>query len=105
MAISNQTILKKMSGEIQEAMLNHGDDHRVREHVRAVKLLADLVLDEGSSNPSVSGPSTAKSPSSVQEPTVEEIRKMMGGEEPVRKPSSDNSSDHDEANGKSIFDF
>ncbi|MCP3027517.1 YwdI family protein [Halobacillus sp. A5] len=102
MAISNQTILKKMSGEIQEAMLNHGDEHRVREHVRAVKLLADLVLDEGSES-SVSSYTKSES-SSVQEPTVEEIRKMMGSEKPVQKPASQTEG-HDDANGKSIFDF
>ncbi|GGF21420.1 hypothetical protein GCM10010954_20310 [Halobacillus andaensis] len=104
MAISNQTILKKMSSEIQEAMLNHGEDSRVREHVRAVKLLADLVLDEGSAS---SSSSFASQTSSVQEPTVEEIRKMMGSDQPVQKPSSTDkpSEDHDDANGKSIFDF
>ncbi|MFC7319417.1 YwdI family protein [Halobacillus campisalis] len=101
MTISNQTILKKMSSEIQEAMLNHGDDHRVREHVRAVKLLADLVLDQDSASQAV-----PKQKSSVQEPTVEEIRQMMGNDQPVQKQTSAPQSDgHDEANGKSIFDF
>lgn len=103
MAITNQTVLKKMSSEIQEAMLQHGDQQKVREHVRSVKLLADLLLEEESS--------TTQSPSSVQEPTVEEIRKMMGAD---KQPSSSQSipqskqetkSDHEEANGSSIFDF
>ncbi|MFC7062306.1 YwdI family protein [Halobacillus seohaensis] len=100
MAISNQTILKKMSSEIQEAMLNHGDDPKVREHIRAVRLLADLVLDQNAEH---TGTADKKS---VQEPTVEEIRQMMGSDEPVQKKSPDTKSDeHDEANGKSIFDF
>ncbi|UOQ95034.1 YwdI family protein [Halobacillus shinanisalinarum] len=98
MAITNQTILKKMSSEIQEAMLNHGDDQQVREHIRAVKLLSDLVLEEG--------PNSKQTQGSVQEPTAEEIRKMMGADKPAQKESKPESSlDHDEANGKSIFDF
>ncbi|WP_079528431.1 YwdI family protein [Halobacillus hunanensis] len=98
MAITNQTILKKMSSEIQEAMLNHGDDQKVREHIRAVKLLSDLVLEEGSES--------THSSESIHEPTVEEIRQMMGSDKPVPERSEDKSSlDHDEANGKSIFDF
>ncbi|SFK60468.1 hypothetical protein SAMN04487936_1224 [Halobacillus dabanensis] len=103
MAITNQTVLKKMSSEIQEAMLQHGDQQKVREHVRSVKLLADLLLEEESS--------TTQSPSSVQEPTVEEIRKMMGADKQPsqlqRTPQSkqETKSDHEEANGSSIFDF
>ncbi|WP_173918514.1 YwdI family protein [Halobacillus sp. Marseille-Q1614] len=105
MAISNQTILKKMSSEIQEAMLNHGDDHKFREHVRAVRLLADLVLEQETS-PSGPSASTLKE-SSVQEPTVEEIRRMMGSDAPVQKPSAqeEKPKGHDGANGSSIFDF
>ncbi|WP_082232606.1 YwdI family protein [Halobacillus massiliensis] len=103
MAISNQSILKKMSSEIQEAMLNHEDDHKLREHVRAVRLLADLVLDQETSS-SLSGRSQQQG--SVQEPTAEEIRRMMGSDAPVRKASEDNKeAGHDEANGSSIFDF
>ncbi|UOR11176.1 YwdI family protein [Halobacillus amylolyticus] len=99
MAITNQTILKKMSSEIQEAMLNHGDDHKVREHIRAVKLLSDLVLEEGSDSKQTTA-------GAVQEPTVEEIRKMMGADKPVQKaPKPESGLNHDEANGKSIFDF
>ncbi|MYL69639.1 hypothetical protein GLW00_02185 [Halobacillus litoralis] len=99
MAITNKTVLKKMSSEIQEAMLQHGDEQKVREHVRSVKLLADLLLEEEAS--------TQSSPAAVQEPTVEEIRKMMGAgsPEPVQKENKETKIDHDEANGSSIFDF
>lgn len=94
MAISNQTILKKMSAEIQEAMLHHTEDQKLREHVRSVKLLADLLLEEESSH----------SPTMREEsrPTAEEIRKMMGAKPPKQKEEDDN---HDGANGSSIFDF
>ena len=71
MAISNQTVLKKMSNEIQEAMLAHENDQQLREHIRSVRLLADLLLDENKVE-------TKTSHRSVQEPTAEEVRQMMG---------------------------
>lgn len=96
MAITNQTVLKKMASEIQEAMLQHSDEHKVREHVRSVKLLADLLLEEEN---------TAPEPTrSVEEPTVEEVRKMMGADKPSKRTES-KPIDHDDANGSSIFDF
>ncbi|TGB02647.1 YwdI family protein [Halobacillus salinus] len=116
MAISNQTVLKKMSNEIQEAMLQHGNEQKVREHVRSVRLLADLLLDQDSSKQSVVGPTSeevrammgqtekqsAKQERSSEEPTAEEIRVMMGGEKPKSSKKEDNDED---ANGASIFDF
>ncbi|MBH0230535.1 YwdI family protein [Halobacillus yeomjeoni] len=98
MAISNQTVLKKMSSEIQEAMLKHGDDQQVREHVRSVKLLADLFLEQETT--------TTQQAPTVNEPTVEEVRKMMGANEPApSKQKKEEPIDHDDANGSSIFDF
>lgn len=117
MAISNQTVLKKMSNEIQEAMLQHGNDQKVREHVRSVRLLADLLLDQDTSQHSVKGPTSeevrammgerkstppTEERSSDDEPTAEEIRVMMGGEKPT---SSEKEEDDEDANGASIFDF
>ncbi|MCA0971084.1 YwdI family protein [Halobacillus litoralis] len=117
MAISNQTVLKKMSNEIQEAMLQHGNDEKVKEHVRSVRLLADLFLEqETSSKRSVIEPTsdevrammgggTSKSTEQkgeADEPTPEEIRVMMGGDKPQ---SSKKTKGDDEANGESIFDF
>lgn len=99
MAITHQTVLKKMSSEIQEAMLQHGNEHKVREHVRSVKLLADLLLEED--------PGSESSSSSAQEPTVEEVRKMMGADKQPSQPKNQQEKkiDHDDANGSSIFEF
>lgn len=99
MAITNRTVLKKMSNEIQEAMLQHGNEQKVREHVRSVRLLADLLLDQEESPAPQPTPST-------QEPTVEEIRQMMGNDKPSEtKSTTEKPLDHDDANGSSIFDF
>ena len=96
MSITNDAVLKKMMKEVQEAM-GKQDHASIREHVRAVKLLCDLVLDEESA-----------SSGSVQEPTAAELRKMMGDDTTPRKepkPSVSERSEHGKANGDSIFDF
>ncbi|MFD1020031.1 YwdI family protein [Thalassobacillus hwangdonensis] len=96
MSITNDAVLKKMMKEVQEAM-GKQDHASVREHVRAVKLLCDLVLDEEGS-----------SPGNVQEPTAAELRKMMGDDttsHKVTKSSGSERSEHGKANGDSIFDF
>ncbi|MGP4076440.1 YwdI family protein [Halobacillus sp. K22] len=103
MAISNQSVLKKMSSEIQEAMLQHGDEQKVREHIRSVRLLADLFLEQGQEETV----SSNKGSQTMHEPTVDEIRKMMGADKtPDSKPKSEEKRlEDDDANGSSIFDF
>ncbi|WP_181347744.1 YwdI family protein [Thalassobacillus sp. CUG 92003] len=104
MAVSNQTVLTKMSHEIQEAMAKQGEStSSVREHVRAVRLMCDLLLDEQA--PQELSPS-------VQEPTEAEIRKMMGAaprktqtEDKSLVKTSGSSFDEEDANGNSILDF
>ncbi|MBA2175204.1 YwdI family protein [Halobacillus locisalis] len=118
MAISNQTVLKKMSNEIQEAMLQHGNEEKVKEHVRSVRLLADLLLDQDNQQRSVIEPTSqevqammgggqtnsTKAKPSTGEPTPDEIRAMMGGENP-KSSQNERTKDEDDANGASIFDF
>lgn len=106
MAISNETVLKKMMNEIQEAMLKNGETASVREHVRAVRLLCDLMLDERPAQST--GSSAYPDPADVEEPTTAEIRKMMGDDSASKQQSDQKKNpaiDHDEANGDSIFDF
>lgn len=97
MSISNQTVLKKMSTEIQEAMLQHENDQKVKEHVRSVLLLAELFLEKGES-------SSRQEAVSNSEPTADEIRKMMGSHK-SEESSKDKYEDDEDANGASIFDF
>ncbi|MCA1020860.1 hypothetical protein GLW04_10440 [Halobacillus litoralis] len=97
MAVTNHSVLKRMANEIQEAMLQHGNEQRVREHVRSVKLLAELLLEEDAQG--------GRPEPSVNEPTAEEIRKMMGADKAPAKQSQPDTVDHEEANGPSIFDF
>ncbi|WP_028784165.1 YwdI family protein [Thalassobacillus devorans] len=106
MAISNEAVLKKMMTEIQEAMQKNGETSLVREHVRAVRLLCDLMLEEHAAHSS--GSSAYPDPTEVDEPTTAEIRKMMG-DLPSSRQQTDKqkkqTTDHEEANGDSIFDF
>ncbi|SIS40989.1 YwdI family protein [Salimicrobium flavidum] len=101
MTVSNQQLLQRMNKEVEEALASHGDSARVREHVRAVQLLCDLVLEEEKT----SAREEAFQPSdNNSKPTAAEVRKMMG-EEPSKSKSTQKDSSDEDANGSSIFDF
>ncbi|SDM51568.1 YwdI family protein [Sediminibacillus halophilus] len=98
MAISDQTVLTKMMSELQEALAKKDQTAAIREHVRTVRLLCDLMLEEDSAA-AAAGPE-------------QELVKMMGdmhagsqtGQSKV-KSAGKQTIDHEEANGNSIFDF
>ncbi|QTN00917.1 hypothetical protein ERJ70_17465 [Sediminibacillus dalangtanensis] len=98
MAISNQTVLTKMMSELQEALEKKDETAAIREHVRSVRLLCDLMLEEDNA-------------AAGTEPE-QELMKMMGdmhagshaGPSKV-KSTGKQTIDHEEANGNSIFDF
>ncbi|MDC3416816.1 YwdI family protein [Aquibacillus salsiterrae] len=94
MAISYEAVLRKMKKEIDEALSQAGKEVTVRERVRAVKLLCDLVLEE-------EGQGVGKTESEVGKDKIE-LRAMMG-DVGLAKPKS--TSKDEEANGDSIFDF
>ncbi|WP_226036246.1 DUF5327 family protein [Aquibacillus saliphilus] len=91
MAISSQAVLSKMIKELQVATTVK-DQEAVREHVHAVRLLCDLLLDD---------------PETVEIDQEQEMKKMIGAtdQQPIKDKKSTPSLDHDEGNGKSIFDF
>ncbi|MBM7551826.1 YwdI family protein [Thalassobacillus pellis] len=111
MVITNASILKKMMKEIQEA-LEDGRSSTVRERVRAIRLLCDLVLEEDEDENAITSHENVtkrkESPSEVNEPTAEEIRQMMGEDHVNKRQKTEKSSNRmedDDANGESIFDF
>lgn len=102
MAISNQAAIEKMINELQQALAQGSSEVKTREHVRAVRLLCDLILEEESK------------PEPAATSSAQELEKMMGGLESTldkqsgikKQPGSSRSKiDHEEANGDSIFDF
>ncbi|MDC3425087.1 YwdI family protein [Aquibacillus sp. 3ASR75-11] len=99
MAISNRAVLKKMQIEIQEALRKEHTEF-VREHIRAVRLLCDLVLEEDKTN--------------SENPSKKELDAMIGDSTQPLKQQNNVISDSktgvpkinaEEANGESIFDF
>lgn len=85
MAIKDDTVLKKMMGELQEAITKENQGGSTREHIRAIRLLCDLMLEEQGSMSKDA-----------------ELKKMMGS---LNAPSDQSPVDHEDANGKSLFDF
>ena len=92
--ISLEQVVLKMAEEIEKAKQT-GDEGQVREHVRAIRLLADLVLDQES-----------KVEAQQSEPAIsdQELRKMMGSKvEPKSKPKS--SDNYGQSDSDSLLDF
>ncbi|MYL35727.1 hypothetical protein GLW08_14565 [Pontibacillus yanchengensis] len=100
MSVSYDQILQKMMKELQEANLLKQHPEKVQEHVRAVKLLADLIVDDdGASMQTMQQPSTS---SQQIAPTQSQ---PTASPSPQPAPKSEPSIDHEEANGDSLFDF
>ncbi|GGD01029.1 YwdI family protein [Pontibacillus salipaludis] len=93
MSVSYDQILQKMMKEVQEASLGQRNPEKVKEHVRAVKLLSDLILDEQGS---------ASYTQATPQPYVQPQRTV---ESPKAAPKPEPEIDHEEANGNSLFDF
>ncbi|WP_099159350.1 DUF5327 family protein [Virgibacillus ndiopensis] len=97
MAVTNQTVLQKMKKEVDEASRKQMNQKDMVKHIANVKLLCELLLEEESS-PVVGN----------NEITEDEINAMIGAENAssmIKKQSSTSTIIHDDANGKSIFDF
>ncbi|WP_188454649.1 DUF5327 family protein [Virgibacillus oceani] len=95
--VTNKTVLLKMKKEIEEAIRKQTNQNEMTKHIASVKLLCELLLEEDSS-PVVSG----------QDMTEAEIKTMIGAENASsvsKKHTNASAIDHDDANGKSIFDF
>lgn len=100
MSVSYDQILQKMMKEIQEANLQKEQPDRVKEHVRAVKLLGDLILDDDS----VASP-MMQSTTVPGQSTYVATNSSQGTETPTPAPKPKQKIDHEEANGESLFDF
>ncbi|WP_106495985.1 DUF5327 family protein [Lentibacillus sp. Marseille-P4043] len=96
MAVTTNTVIQKMMKEVQELNKQQMNQQVMMQHVANVKLLCELLLDE-------EGPSVTTS----SDISAREMKAMMGTSThpSVRTQSDHETIDHDEANGKSIFDF
>lgn len=94
MAVSNRTIIQKMTSELE---LAKASQHDMTKHIAHVKLLCELLLEE-----------EGLSAASKTDVSAKEMKAMMGvtGHPSSEEKQADRSNmDNDDANGKSIFDF
>jgi hypothetical protein len=99
MAVANETIIQKMMKELQQAKANKYDDRIVQQHVRSVRLLCDLFLEDEQTTQS---DTTTK----IDDISTEELKAMMGKDVTGKQSNKQhNFLDDDEGNGDSIFDF
>ncbi|WP_047980926.1 YwdI family protein [Ornithinibacillus contaminans] len=100
MAVANDTILQKMTNELQQAQRNQDKQAVMLKHIENIRLLCDLFLMEDHAEPVLE-----KGELSAVE------RKAMLGE--VESPSAEQAQsfkksielDDEDGNGNSIFDF
>ncbi|API91870.1 hypothetical protein J32TS6_22740 [Virgibacillus pantothenticus] len=101
MAVTNTTVIKKMLEELHAAKSNAENEAILHQHVRHIRLLCDLLLNEPS-----------KAVAEMQDKnqiSMAEMKMMLGekGAEKIKQQESRQQSkiDHEEANGDSLFDF
>lgn len=99
MAITNDTIIKKMIHELYEAKESQHSHDLMITHIANVRLLSDLFLEEGQHIQT----------GNEAEFTKEEMKAMIGGQSESKQMQKMQETklniDHEEANGKSLFDF
>lgn len=99
MTISLVAVVAKMEDELRKAKAAH-DPQRMREHVAAIRVLCDLML-EATSHPQPSASSAAAGPLVVGGPISVAGGLSLGAVSVGgRSPDID-----DEANGESLLDF
>ncbi|KFL15290.1 YwdI family protein [Geobacillus stearothermophilus] len=99
MTISLAAVVAKMEDELRKAKAAH-DPQRMREHVAAIRVLCDLML-EATSHPQPSASSAAAGPLVVGGPISVAGGLSLGAVSVGgRSPDID-----DEANGESLLDF
>ncbi|WP_156290187.1 YwdI family protein [Oceanobacillus salinisoli] len=104
MAVANETIIKKMFNELNEAKGNQHNHDKLVKHIANVKLLCDLFLEEDDKEAMV------KPVQNKEQFSQAELKAMIGEQEAVKKIQKEQSKklqtiNHEEANGSSIFDF
>ncbi|SET22443.1 hypothetical protein SAMN05421676_103269 [Salinibacillus kushneri] len=103
MPVPDRKVLQKMLNEVQQAMDNAHDPSKMKEHIKSVRLLTDLFIDE----------ETTTSETEVMLKLTQEQNHKRSSHQVYNPGTSSPSSpghqresiDHDDANGDSIFDF
>ncbi|ASK62030.1 hypothetical protein CFK37_07590 [Virgibacillus phasianinus] len=98
MAIPNETILKKMMEELKQAKSQQADQRKMVKHIEHVRLLCDLIIDVEQAEPD-------KGPANISDISTDEMKAMLGSSSKPINEKRASDEDHEDANGKSIFDF
>jgi len=94
--ISLEQVVLKMATEIDQAKQTT-DQAKIKQHARAIKLLADLILDNET---------TTQQATTLNQPTIseQEMLKMIGSNvQKQTKPSTTNN--YGQSESKSLLDF
>ncbi|GGE82447.1 YwdI family protein [Priestia taiwanensis] len=99
MQIGAEKLIQKMMKELQGALVENGNEQKVREHMLVVRSLCDVMLDkeEGYTAPSYTIPSPAPTPVSI--PAQVHIP-SQSVQQPIVMPSTTK-----EVQGESLLDF
>jgi Family of unknown function (DUF5327) len=101
MAVANDTILQKMTRELEQAKQEQHNQPEMLKHIANIRLLCDLFLTEENSQ-------TTSNPNQTEFSSVE-IKAMVGEDKPGNskqaQPFKKSVELDDEGNGDSIFDF
>lgn len=99
MAIPNETIVKKMMHELQQAQLHQTNPRQLVRHIENVRLLSDLIIDVEQVEPE-------KGSIGPKDIFDDEMKAMLGSSNSTKTSDTYESEEtRDAANGKSIFDF
>ncbi|GAA4078433.1 YwdI family protein [Amphibacillus indicireducens] len=93
--ISLEQVVSKMAAEIDQAK-HTTDQDKIKQHARAIKLLADLILDEEM-------PKQTVTPSSQTSISEQEMLKMIGSN--YQTPNQNTANKYGQSDSKSLLDF
>lgn len=100
MAVSNETIIRKMMQELTAAQAVQHNGDKMKQHIANVRILCELLLEEQHTEETKT---QAVDPNEISEA---EWKAMLGSSsKPPQLHRRSESLDHDDANGDSIFDF
>lgn len=93
--ISLEQVVLKMATEIDQAK-HTTDQDKIKQHARAIKLLADLILDDETTKQS-------EIPSHQSSTSEQEMLKMIGSN--YQAPSQNTANKYGQSDSKSLLDF
>ncbi len=111
MSVSNETIINKMIAELEAAKRDANNSSQLKKRIGNVRMLSELfdeetpTLTKESTVSSITTPHIIQDSDSESQFTDAEIKAMLGNTSKSSGLKKKKSTDDDEANGDSLFDF